>query len=281
MFGYVRPHKPELLVKELTRYQSVYCGICKQIGHDYGQLPRLALGYDLTLLGVLLLALAEQQPDLRMEGCIANPIKKRPILKVSPVLEHCAALTVLLAWYKAADNAHDESPIAGRGIQLLLQRAFHRASHRFPAYRQIIERQMNEMARIEDGPPDLAAAAVFGEMLKAILREAAPLGTDDPALQEGLALFGFHLGQWIYWLDAIDDRADDCNNESWNPFSLFTETEARAKAIELLTGQELAMDRVAALLPYRRDAGLLANIVTQGLPVIRDQVLAGQKLSRL
>ena len=46
MFGYVRPYKPELLVKELTRYQSVYCGICKQIGRDYGQVPRLALGYD-------------------------------------------------------------------------------------------------------------------------------------------------------------------------------------------------------------------------------------------
>jgi hypothetical protein len=55
MFGYVRPLKPELLVREFSRYKSIYCGICKQIGHDYGQLPRLALGYDLTLLAVLLL----------------------------------------------------------------------------------------------------------------------------------------------------------------------------------------------------------------------------------
>ena len=280
MFGYVRPHKPELLVRELSRYQAVYCGICKQIGHDYGQLPRLALGYDLTLLGVLLLALATEQPEQRLEGCITNPVKKRPVLHGSPVLAHCAALTVLLAWHKAADNAQDEHPVAGRTAQLLLQRAYRKAARRYPVYQQLIIRQMKALADLEAGPPDLTAAAVFGVMLQDIVRVAAPLATPDAALQEGLARFGFHLGRWIYWLDAIDDRAADCNNKSWNPFSNLDDSAARAKARELLADEELAMDRVAALLPYERDAGLLANIVTQGLPQARETIMAGEKLQR-
>lgn len=281
MFGYVRPHKPELLVRELSRYQAVYCGICKQIGHDYGQLPRIALGYDLTLLGILLLSLDAEQPALVMEGCISNPVKKRPIVKGSPILDLCAALTVLLAWHKAADNAHDEHPVLGRALQLTFLRAYRRAARRYAVYNQIIERQLQALARYEAGPPDLIAAASFGEMLRQIVQEASPLAADGPALREGLSIFAFHLGQWIYWLDAIDDRSADCNNGSWNPFSLYDEADARAKANELLQEQEQAMDRVAALLPYARDAGLLANIVTQGLPATREQVLAGQKLQRI
>jgi len=281
MFGYVRPHKPELLVRELSRYQAVYCGICKQIGHDYGQLPRLALGYDLTLLGVLLLSLTKDQPVQTMEGCISNPVKKRPVLRGSPVLALCAALTVLLAWHKAADNAQDEHPVAGRTAQVLLYRAYRKAARRYPLYRQLIVRQMQALAGLESGPPDLQAAGVFGQLLQDIMHQAAPLVTAEQALQEGLARFGYHLGRWIYWLDAIDDRADDCNNKSWNPFSNMTESDARERAQELLAAEELAMDRVAALLPYERDAGLLANIVTQGLPAARETILSGQKLPRI
>jgi hypothetical protein len=43
MFGYVVPHKPELKVKELDFYKSVYCGVCKQAGKKYGRLMRMFL----------------------------------------------------------------------------------------------------------------------------------------------------------------------------------------------------------------------------------------------
>ena len=50
MFGYIRPNKPELLVKEYDLYKSAYCGLCKRMGKDYGRLSRLALSYDGTFL---------------------------------------------------------------------------------------------------------------------------------------------------------------------------------------------------------------------------------------
>ncbi|MBP1757334.1 MAG: hypothetical protein H6Q62_190, partial [Firmicutes bacterium] len=101
MFGYVRPYKPELLVRELSRYQSVYCGICKQIGRDYGHLERLLLGYDLTLLAILLLALSDEQPPEDFAGCISNPLKKRPALRGGQIIELAAGLTILMAYHKA------------------------------------------------------------------------------------------------------------------------------------------------------------------------------------
>lgn len=280
MFGYVRPYKPELLVKELTRYQSVYCGICKQIGRDYGQLPRLALGYDLTLFAVLLLSLSPDQPPEELAGCISNPIKKRPMLKGGEIIRLAAGLTILLAYHKAADNARDEHPVLGRTVQLALAGAHRKAARRYPSYEQAIHEHLGTLHELEKGAPDLAAAEHFGRLLESFMAQAAPLASPDPAIQAGLSRFGYHLGSWIYLLDAIDDRDNDCNNGSWNPFSALDPTIAQETARALLEQHELEMDRVAALLPYDRDAGLLGNIVTVGLLAARDSILSGRRLGK-
>jgi len=281
MFGYVRPLKPELLVREFSRYKSIYCGICKQIGHDYGQLPRLALGYDLTMLAVLLLSQTDRQPPDDPAGCIVSPWPKRPIARGGPVLELCAALTVLLAWHKAADDVRDEPGLRSRAVRAAFNSSHRKAARRYPDYDQIIAEELHSLNELEKGEPDLAAAAVFGRLLGRIFQLAAPLVVSDAAIQAAIGLFGSFLGQWIYHLDAIDDWQGDCDNGRWNPYSRMTREQAWASAAETMTALELEMDRTAALLPYQRDGGLLANIVTQGLPATREQIFRGEKLKRL
>lgn len=281
MFGYVRPLKPELLVREFSRYKSIYCGICKQIGHDYGQLPRLVLGYDLTMLAVLLLSLSDKQPPDDPAGCIINPLARRPIARGGPVLELCAGLTILMAWHKAGDDVQDEKAWRGRLVQSVLYRAWRRASRRYPDYDQVIRVELANLRQREKGEPDPEASAIFGRLLEKIFSLAAGLIVQEPEIRAAIGLFGRHLGIWIYLLDAIDDLASDCNNGSWNPYSRLDAATARASAEAALLEQETAMDRIAALLPYQRDSGLLANIVIQGLPGTRQQVMAGQKLTRL
>jgi hypothetical protein len=281
MFGYVRPHKPELLVREWTRYQSVYCGICKQIGRDYGQFSRLTLGYDLTLLAVLLLALAEEQPPEAACGCISNPLRRRPMVQGGEIIRQAAALTLLLAAYKAEDNARDEHPVLGQTACLALAVPRRKAARLYPRQEQVIASRLQELHRAEAGAPDPEAAGCFGSLLGGLFDLAAPLATADPAIRAGLARFGQHLGAWIYLLDAIDDLEDDCNNGSWNPFSNLSREEATTEARALLMCHEMEMDRVAALLPYRRDAGLIGNIVTVGLPMTRDAVLSGRHLGKI
>ena len=36
VFGYLKPDKPELKIREYEEYKSVYCGLCKYLGKDYG-----------------------------------------------------------------------------------------------------------------------------------------------------------------------------------------------------------------------------------------------------
>lgn len=281
MFGYVRPLKSELLVRELARYKSVYCGICKSVSHRYGQVPRLTVGYDLTLMALLLLALAEAQPPVAMETCVLNPVQKKPIVQGGDVIDRCAALSVLLAYHKAQDNRRDERQVRGLIAGGLLLPAYRKARRHFQDSDKAIRNRLAQLAELEKGAPDLAAASIFGELLADCMREAATATALDPAIQAALVLLADQLGVWIYLCDAIDDLEDDCNNGSWNPFSGMSPAAARELASARMQAAEQAMDRTAALLPYTRDAGIVANVVTLGLPAIRETIIAGGKPARL
>ena len=281
MFGYVRPLKTELLVRELTRYRSVYCGICKEIGREFGQLPRLTVGYDLTMLAILLLSVSAEEPLTEVTTCIANPFQKKPIIKGGAVINRCAALTVMLAYHKAKDNITDDKTLSSQLIRTLLLPGYRKARLQYPDSDKLIREQLLLLSRIEEGRPDPAAAQIFGDLLGGLMRETLPAVTSERRIKDALILFAKQVGIWIYLCDAIDDHGRDCNNGSWNPFSDCTPEDARRIGGGLMEAVELDMDRIAALLPYERDAGILANIVTQGLPSVRLAVLAGKRLGRL
>ena len=46
MFGYIKPLKAELKVKEWEVYQGIYCGLCKQLASRYGLFARMTLNYE-------------------------------------------------------------------------------------------------------------------------------------------------------------------------------------------------------------------------------------------
>ena len=53
MFGYVKPYKPELRVRELEEYKAVYCGLCRELGQSFGLFARFTLSYDFAFLAML------------------------------------------------------------------------------------------------------------------------------------------------------------------------------------------------------------------------------------
>ena len=73
MFGYVRPYKPELLVREYDQYKAVYCELCRVLGKEYGVMARFALSYDCAFYAML--ALSGEQVEERRGRCVCNPLK--------------------------------------------------------------------------------------------------------------------------------------------------------------------------------------------------------------
>ena len=75
MFGYVRPYKSELLVREYEQYKSVYCELCRELGKSYGWTARFTLSYDCTFYALLSLAVTEAKVTLHQGRCTVNPMK--------------------------------------------------------------------------------------------------------------------------------------------------------------------------------------------------------------
>jgi hypothetical protein len=286
MFGYIRPFKPELLIRQWTYYQSAYCGLCKQIGRKYGQLPRLTVSYDLTFLVLLGLAMSEQTAATEQAGCILNPVKKKTVMQENGLLDFCADVSVLLAWHKSRDDIRDKNLLRGTAACIAFGRAAVKARRNQQQLDALISRNLSDLAEFEQGRPDPQAAECFGNLLAGIFELACPLfftagSESDQAQSDAVKLLGRDLGRWIYLIDAIDDLASDRDNGSWNPFLAMDIQKAREKCDLLLTGIEEALDRTAALLSYSRDAALISNIIQSGLPSVREQVIGGCSLSRL
>ena len=95
MFGYIRPRIDELKVRQEAEYHAAYCGLCRCLGKRYGLTARFLVNYDITFACLLISGHGEQQPCAR-QFCPANPLKKKACRPVTPAMEYCADLCVIL-----------------------------------------------------------------------------------------------------------------------------------------------------------------------------------------
>ena len=153
MFGYLRPEKDTLLVREFAIYRAVYCGICKQIKKDYGNIQRAALSYDMTFLAILLIALSNEDASLTQEACILNPFRKKPVSTDHPALVFSAAVSVIFAYYKLLDEIRDDKKFLATAGYTLIRRGYRRAVSDFPEADQIIRTGIAALNQTENKFP--------------------------------------------------------------------------------------------------------------------------------
>ena len=223
MFGYVRPHKTELKIKDFTWYRAIYCGLCKTLKREYDELPRLATNYDLTFMALLILAFHDDAPAMRPERCIANPIRKHGITEAHPVLDFTAATAVLLAAHKLLDNVVDKDKAFLNQTALLVFRgSIKKARLNYPELAAAIDAGMTETSALERDSMNgghigsVTAPQRFGRMLADIFELG--LGTEavDNISMTAIKLTAVDLGSWIYYLDALDDYQDDLKKGAYN-----------------------------------------------------------------
>ena len=51
-------------------FRGYYCGVCMHIKDNFGNIPRLALNYDMAFLGLLLDALHSEEPNIQFKKCL-------------------------------------------------------------------------------------------------------------------------------------------------------------------------------------------------------------------
>ena len=100
MFGFIRPVKAELRVKEADRFQQVYCGLCHTIRAEYGRFYTLFLSYYMTFFALVAGSEeAETAPPCR-KRCDASPFRRKSCAETDDALRLAA---------NAMDRAADTS----------------------------------------------------------------------------------------------------------------------------------------------------------------------------
>lgn len=286
MFGYVRPFKSELLVREYDQYKAAYCQLCRALKEHYGRAASFTLSYDCTFYALLMLSTREARLSLHHGRCVMNPLKRCDFLESDEEAYHkAAALSVLLTYHKLRDNLEDDSFFKSLGSRLFLpfvSRKARKAAEEYPFLAQEAQKAMDGQRQAEEnaGGVDVCAEPT-ANLLAALFRELACDSLQGAALER----FGYFLGRWVYLMDAADDLLDDLKEGAFNPFiprlGLSGKTELtpqERKAADQACNQTLNATAAQMLLAFnlvelRNFGPILENVVTKGLPEIQREIL--------
>lgn len=218
MFGYVRPALQNLPEEESERFRAMYCGLCHTLSRRYGQAARFILNYDFTYLAILLSD--GTAGETRAARCYTSPVKKRPYLASTTAMELAADESVILVYWQLRDGVADHDRLhglkyrAGAGI---LESAYRKAAAYRPDFDAAVRHQLELLSGLEaENVPSMDRAAdTF-----AVLLAGAAGETDDPVRRRILEQLLYHLGRWIYLIDAADDLKKDAESGSYNPVAL-------------------------------------------------------------
>jgi len=216
MFGYILPEKPELKIKEYELFRAYYCGVCKSIARNSGQMPRLLLNYDSAFLALLLSSLAGESPEISRERCAVHPLRARNVVKNSGIVSYASDINILLAYYNLKDKWKDDRSLLSAAGMLALKRCVKKLKKRHGEKCAIIESRLKELAQLEAdrcSSMDMAAEP-FAKLMEEVMAYE-PLCKSDKN-RETLKWLGYNLGKWIYILDAYNDIEDDIRKKAYN-----------------------------------------------------------------
>lgn len=279
MFGYVLPSARQLTAQEQQRFESAYCGLCHTLGRRYGTAGRMILNYDLTFLAILL---SEGEETDCTRRCIAHPIRGRLCSCGSSAFDLAADISVILTWWQLRDGIADHGFWGGlkyRAAAALLHRAYKKARLLRPTFDADTQRHLEVLSHLEAerGTSLDAPADTFAQLLAGAADEVT-----DPRKRRVLAQLLYHLGRWIYLIDAADDLKKDVKTGSYNPLPLryglpgdtLTDT-ARQELSQTLDSSIRAMAAAFELWDFGAYGPVIESTVYQGLYAVGTAVLDG------
>ncbi len=280
MFGYIRPAAHRLEAEETERFRSAYCGLCHTLGRRYGFFARLLLNFDFTFLAILLSGGEAYRCEERR--CVTHPCRKQCVMARSGALDTAADHSVILSWWQLRDHIADHGFLSGlnyRFAALFLRSAYRKAAARLPQFDRQVQTHLKELAQRE--AERCASIDSAAEPFAALLAEIADVCTDEHRRRILREIF-YHLGRWIYLVDAADDFSKDAKSGNYNPLryryrldSLELTQQAKDELAHTLDLSVRQMSAAYALCDYGEWTSVLDSIFYESFYAIGKSVLDG------
>lgn len=262
MFGYVRINKMDLTFREFDYYKGYYCGLCKYLKENHGEVSRLSLNYDITFLIMILTALYKLDSDITYERCIANPLKKKMRI-VNEITEYAASMNILLSYYKLEDNLYDDNGIKDKLAYELYKGKLKKAYEKYPQKAEYIKQQLGNLRELEkqESKSIDKVSNTFGNLMGEIF----VYKKDE--YEQNLRNIGFNLGKYIYILDAYEDLEEDNKKGRYNPFIdyIYKKEELKNKVDRLISMSLGMATKNIEQLNLEFNKSIINNIIYSGV----------------
>ncbi len=277
MFGYIEPDRSQLKVAEIDVYDAYYCGLCKEVGENYGQITRRWLTSDMVFLPLFVGALKEQEEQIEREHCVIHPLKKKPVEKSEQAIKYAADIMIIMRGEKFMDDVRDGEASRMRGRLARIARKYDKAANLHIHVARTINENMQKLYALEqNGISNVKEMCTcYGNVIRAMYT-----GTALPENQMGaVAMFADNLGKLLYLMDISDDFTEDVRERRFNPLHDLG-IKDRKKAMELVIPatdhyyEELL--KAYAHIDLKKNRELIDNIVKIGLKQKIEEVIRGR-----
>ncbi|RDY22572.1 hypothetical protein CHF27_012675 [Romboutsia maritimum] len=262
MFGYVKVNKMDLTFREYEHYRGYYCGLCKYLKDNHGEISRLSLNYDITFLILILTSVYRPKHTVIEEGCIVNPFKKKKKI-INEITEYAASMNVLLTYYKLEDNLNDDGGIKDILAYNIYKGKLKLAYEKNPDKANFIKEQLENLNKLEkDKDTNIDKVSnTFGELMGEIF------AYKKDEYEQNLRQIGFNVGKYIYLLDAYEDLDKDYEKGRYNPFiDYINKKEDLKERVDKLISISLGMlAQGVDDLNIKVNRGIIENIVYSGV----------------
>ena len=239
----------------------------------------MILNYDMIFLAMLL---SEGQGALCKKHCALHPVKGRPCACGEAAFDTAAHCSVVLTWWQIQDGIQDHGFFGGlkyRFAALFLRHAYQKARKFVPDFDHHTREQLRALASLEaEKCPSIDAVAdTFAQLLAGAAAEV-----EGETQRRVLSQLLYHLGRWIYLVDAADDLEKDYRSGSYNPllyrFNLQTgqlTDEARQELSLTLYSSVRTMAAAFELWNFGAYNAVIESTVYHGLYAVGTSVLQG------
>lgn len=263
MFGYINADLKQLSEDDKKIYQQFYCGLCHQLGQEAGFKGQLLLNYDLCFLAILLQSLYEPELSQDTHRCIIHPIKVKNFYN-SEAIRYAADMDIILSYHSLMDNYKDDNSKISKLAADSLSKDYNRIKDKYPKQTAAVEKYIAQLSAAEKAQETNIdkVSSYTGEMLGTLMN------WKDDNWSCTLHCMGFHMGKFIYIIDAYEDLKKDKKKGNYNPLSYMKkespkefETFVRINLTSLMAECAKSFER----LPIVENADILRNIIYTGV----------------
>lgn len=267
MFGYIKPKKEELLVKELHLYNSIYCGLCTHIRKKLSFFLPFSLSYDFVFLAIVRDILSENKISIFKGRCPYNPLKKKSFYSSSGI-EYTALVSLIMVEKNIEDKRLDKdcgifSPL------LKIPEIYLKNKIKKHLPKELVDALSERLEKFYSSQTLSSTSDELGMLFGEVMGEALSFGLEGANHEIALSL-GRSIGAFLYLIDAVDDIEKDYKKRKFNPLISQYGTpdivKKHFKDIDVVLGA-LAKDAhlALALAPVHKLTPIAENIITLGL----------------